>query len=95
MPWLPTVSAAVTHLAVRALPDPLSAIAEHALIELAPSLKLTVPVGTLPVTVAVKVTLLPPVDGVSEVVTPALLVTLLTTCDNVVLVEAAFVASPL
>ena len=67
MPWLPTLSVAVTHFAVRALPDPVSAIAEQALIELAPSLKSTVPVGALPLTVAVKVTLLPPVDGVSEV----------------------------
>jgi hypothetical protein len=49
MLWLPTLSAAVTHFAVRVLPDPaVNAIAEQALIEVAPSMKLTVPVGDTP-----------------------------------------------
>jgi hypothetical protein len=95
MLWLPTVSAAVTHFAVRALPDPVSATAEQALIELVPSLKATVPVGALPVTVAVKVTLLPPVDGVSEVASVLVLVAGSTACDSVELVEVALFASPL
>ena len=75
-------------------PDPVSATAEQPLIEFAPSLKLTVPVGALPLTVAVKVTVVPAVDGVSEVPMPVVLVALLTVCESAVLVEPAFLASP-
>src|SRR5215472_8893253 len=56
---VPAVSAAVAHCAVRVLPLPARATAEQPLIELAPSLKLTLPVGLEPVTDAVKVTLVP------------------------------------
>ena len=91
------VSALVLHAAVLLLPLPVSATAPQPLIEVAPSLKLTLPVGLLPVTVAVKVTLVPAVDGLfeleSEVVVgvgPAEL----TTCDSVALVEDALPASP-
>jgi hypothetical protein len=79
MPWAPTASAAVAHWAVRMLPEPASAIAEQPLIEVAPSLKFTVPVGDVPVTVAVKVTLAPTVDGVSEVASAVVLAIGLTT----------------
>ena len=86
----------VVHFAVRVLPDPaVKAIAEQPLIEVAPSVKLTVPVGDTPVIVAVKVTLEPAVDGVSEVARVVALVALLTVCESVVLVETAFVVSPL
>jgi hypothetical protein len=95
MPWVPTVSALVAHCAVRLLPDPASAIAEQPLIEIAPSLKFTVPVGDVPVTVAVKVTLVPMVDGVREVVTEVVLAIGLTICDSVALVEPGLLASPL
>jgi hypothetical protein len=54
------------HTAVRTLPEPVRATAEQPVIELAPSLKLTDPVGLVPVTVAVKVTLVPTVDGFVE-----------------------------
>ena len=75
---VPTVRLLVAQAAVRMLPEPVSATAEHAAIEVAPSLKFTVPVGALPLTVAVKVTLVPKVDGVNELPIPVVLVTLLT-----------------
>ena len=50
------------------MPLPVRATAEQPLIELAPSLKLTVPVGDVPVTVAVNVTLAPTFDGLAELV---------------------------
>ena len=56
----------VQHVAVRVLPLPASATAAQPAIDVAPSLKLTVPVGAVPVTVAVNVTLAPDVDGFSE-----------------------------
>ncbi len=45
---------------------PASATALQPASELAPSLKLTLPVGLLPATVAVKVTLAPTADGLFE-----------------------------
>ena len=60
------VSVLVLHAAVLLLPLPTNATAEQPLIELAPSLKLTLPVGLLPATVAVKVTPVPTVEGLSE-----------------------------
>ena len=92
---MPAVSALVAHCAVRVLPLPARATAEQPLIELAPSLKLTVPVGPVPLTVAVKVTLVPTVDGVSEVARLVVLVALFTTCDTALLVEALFDPLPL
>ena len=64
-------------------------------IEFAPSLKFTVPVGALPLTVAVKVTPAPGVEGVSEVASVVELEAALTTCDSVELVEPKSSASPL
>jgi hypothetical protein len=92
---VPTASALVAQFAVRLLPDPVSAIAEQPLIEFAPSLKFTVPVGDTPLTVAVKVTAAPAVEGVDEVTTLVVLAALLTVCDSTELLESAFVASPL
>ena len=65
---VPAVSADVEHAAVRALPLPVSAIAEQPASDVAPSLKLTLPVGAIPVTDAVNVTLAPDVDGFSELI---------------------------
>ena len=70
-------------------------IAVQPLIEVVPSLKLTDPVGAVPLTLALKVTTTPAVEGVSEVARPVALTTLLTVCESVVLVEAALVVSPL
>src|SRR6266702_2875020 len=67
-----------------------STAALQPLIGLAPSLKLTLPVGALPLTVAVKVTLLPAVEGVSEVAMPVVLATLLTVWESAALLEPAF-----
>src|SRR5207237_10514030 len=63
---VPAVSAPVTHAAVRMLPLPASPTALQDEIEFPPSLELTEPVGLVPVTVAVKVTLAPAVDGLGE-----------------------------
>jgi len=89
-------SAPVVHFAVRLSPTPASAIAaEHPVIEAPPSLKITDPVGAVPLTVAVKVTATPALDGVSEVTRSVELTTLLTVCESAGLVETALVASPL
>src|SRR6516165_6008446 len=95
MLWVPAVRAVVAHCAVRLLPLPPTATAEQLAIEAAPSLKFTVPVGALPVTLAVKVTLTPTVAGLTELAAVELLATLLTTCDNALLVEGPFDALPL
>ena len=58
----------VVHAAVRLLPLPVTATAEQAPIDVAPSLKLTVPVGFAPVTVAVKATFVPRFDGLEELI---------------------------
>src|SRR2546422_260641 len=65
---VPPAKLLVLHAAVRVLPIPVRATAAQPEIELTPSLKLTVPVGFVPVTVAVKVTLAPSVAGLAEVV---------------------------
>ena len=92
---MPTARVLVVHFAVRLFPDPLTGIAEQPPIELAPSRKFTAPVGALPVTVAVKVTLPPAVEGVSEVVSAVVLAAGLTTWDSTALADAALLASPL
>ena len=63
---VPAASELVVHAAVRLLPLPVNATAEQAAIDVAPSLKLIVPVGLAPVTVAVKVTFAPRFDGLEE-----------------------------
>ena len=91
------VSALVLHAAVRLLPLPASPMALQPLIEFAPSLKLTLPVGLLPAMVAVNVTLVPTVDGFFELASVVVVCvgpTALTTCDRAALVEAALPASP-
>ena len=92
---VPTLSALVAQAAVRTLPLPVRETAEQPESELAPSLKLTVPVGALPVTVAVKVTLVPAVDGVSEVANPLVLVAWLMVWVSVALPDEALEPSPL
>ncbi len=81
-------------VAVRMFPEPPTLEAEQPLIDVEPSLKLTVPVGELPLTVAVNVMLVPTVAGVSDVATPVVLVAPFTVCDSVALVEPEFAASP-
>src|SRR6185503_19244832 len=91
------VSVLVLHAAVLVLPLPISAMALQPLIELAPSLKLTLPVGLLPTMVAVNVTLVPTVDGFGELASIVVVwtgPTEFTTCDSAALVEEALLASP-
>ena len=85
----------VVHVAVRTLPEPLRAAAAQPPIDATPSRKFTLPVGETPLTVAVKVTLAPAVDGVSELPIAVVLLTLLTVCETALLLEAALAASPL
>ena len=93
---VPAASADVEQVAVRVLPLPASATAAQPAIDAAPSLKLTVPVGAEPVTDAVKVTLAPAIDGVSDVASVVDVATAagLTTCDSAALVDARLPASP-
>ena len=57
-------------------------------------MKLTEPEGAEPVTVAVKVTLAPAEEGLAELASPVLVVTLLTTWETAALLDAALDASP-
>jgi hypothetical protein len=84
---LPTPSAAVAQVAVRILPLPDSALAPHPVIVVPPLVKLTLPVGAVPVTVAVNVTLVPAGEGLSELARPVVLVPVPTDWDSVDLVE--------
>ena len=63
----PTLRLLVLHTAVGALVEPpVKVAAPQLVIVLPPSVKATVPVGAEPATVAVNVTLVPTVDGLSE-----------------------------
>src|SRR5271165_545238 len=87
----------VLHAALRALPEPATATALQPVMAVFPSLKLTLPVGALPVTVAVKVTLAPTVAGLSELASVVVVGANeppLMTCDSVLLVDVAFAVSP-
>src|SRR5438132_5176897 len=68
MEWVPALKLLLLHAAVRVLPLPLRATAAQPAIDTPPSLKLTLPVGFDPTTVAVKVTLAPCGAGLSELV---------------------------
>ena len=91
MACVPPVIAAAAHVAVRALPAPLSAAAQPAMVAPA-SVKLTVPVGALPLTVAVKVTLA--IDGFAELATLVVAPVLLTTWVSAALLDALLAPSP-
>ena len=66
MGWVPTARLEVLHVAVRLLPAPVSATAVQPAIALPLSVKPTLPVGLVPFTVAVKVTVAPAGAGLSE-----------------------------
>lgn len=89
-----TLSVLVVHAAVLLLPLPASTTALQPAIEIPPSLKLTLPVGAIPATVAVNVTLPPKVEGFFELTTAVVLVALLTTWERIVLLEALLPAPP-
>src|SRR5712691_5230836 len=93
---VPTLRADVAHVATPAA----SACAPQPVIELAPSLKFTLPVGVpapgaVAVTVAVKVTLWPNTDGLAEDVSAVLVLAWFTTCDTAALVLVVKFVSPL
>src|SRR5260221_2041635 len=94
---VPAVRAEVVQAAVRMLPAPVKATTLQPAIKVPPSLKSTAPVGAaavLPVTVAVKVTLEPADEGLSELASVTELPALLTTWEIAVLEAAACSASP-
>ena len=91
---LPTGSAVVGHCAVRMLPAPVRATAVQPLIATPLSVNATVPVGVVPVTVAVNVTDVPTADGFAELASPVVEVALLTVCDSGALVDPALPALP-
>lgn len=97
MVCVPTGIVVVVQVAVRAFPEEESGLAEHPEIDVPPRVKLTVPLGADPVTVAVKVTLAPNAAGLSElaiaVVDPGT-PPLFTTCEIAGLVEGALMPSP-
>ena len=75
----------------------MSATAPQPAIDTPPSVKLTLPVGAVPDTVAVKVRLAPAGAGLREldsVVVVGANEPALTSCDNGLLVDVAFAASP-
>ena len=85
----------MAHCAVRVLPLPARTTAEQPLIEFAPSLKFTVPVGEVPVALAVNVTIAPTVEGFNDEASVVLLPAPLTTWERALLVEVVLLASPL
>ena len=88
----PALKVLVLHVAV----PPLTAIAEQPPSVVLSAVNATFPVGAVPVTVAVKVTLAPAVDGVPEVASAVVLIALLITCVRAgELDEPALLASPL
>ena len=76
MLWVAMLSPEVVNVAVRPLPVPLSV---PVLSVEAPSRKVTIPVGLIPLTVAVKVTLCPMVDGLAPLTTEVVVAATLTT----------------
>ena len=85
----------VKHAAVRRLPVPVNEMLEQPAIVVPPSRKFTVPVGALPLTVAVNVTVTPSSKGVCDVARLVVLDVLLIVCERTLLVEAALAPSPL
>ena len=95
MLWVPVPRLLVPQTAVRALVvPPVKATALQPLIVLPPSVKATLPVGAVPVTVAVKVTLVPTTTGLAELANAAVLVALFTVCVSVLLVDPVLPLSP-
>ena len=91
---VPTARLDVVHAAVRELPLPVNATAEQPEIDVPPSLKSMLPVGALPVTVAVSVTLAPATVGLAELIRFVVVFATPTTCDSAPLVDVALLALP-
>ena len=82
------------HPAVRIFPPPASATLAQPAIDVPPSVKVTVPVGANPLTLAVNVTLVPAIEGFRPVARLVVVVLTFTTCDSAPLAEAVLAASP-
>ena len=91
---VPAASADVEHCAVRVLPAPASATAPQPAIVAPSTVKLTVPVGATPATLAVNVTDAPTTDGLAELAMPVVDTALFTVCESVDEVEPLWLASP-
>ena len=91
---VPTARLDVVHAAVRELPLPVKDTAAHPTIDVPPSWKLTLPVGALPVTVAVSVTLAPAATELAELIRFVVVFATPTTCDSAPLVDVALLALP-
>src|SRR6476660_2231049 len=65
MAWLPPLKVLIVQVALGALPPPDSATAAHPASAVPPSLKLTLPVGPVPLTLAVSTTLVPALAGLA------------------------------
>ncbi len=83
---VPAAREDVEQAAVRVLPLPASATALQPVIDAPPLVKLTVPVGAIPVTDAVNVTLAPTADGFAELAS-VVVVADLTTCESAALAD--------
>src|SRR5271170_3900358 len=96
MLWLPAMRLAVLQEALLLLALPLGRATPPQPLSIVPSaLKATLPVGALPATVAVKVTLAPTSEGLAELARPVVLAVMpLTTCESVALVEPLLAVSP-
>ena len=90
---MPVASDEVVHTEVRVPPEPASATAPHPEIVTPSLVNATAPVGALPATDAVNVTLVPLTTGVPDVAT-VVVDAALTVCDSGALLDDALPVSP-
>ena len=93
MAWVPVASDEVVHTEIRVPPEPVRPTALHPEIATPSLVNATAPVGALPVTDAVNVTLVPVTTGVPDVAT-VVVEAVLTVCDNGALLDDALPVSP-
>ncbi len=92
---VPPVRLALLHAAVLELAEPAGkATAPQPVKVVPPSVKPTLPVGAAPLTVAVKVTLVPTIEGLAELASEVPLDAVSIVCASVLLVEPALPLSP-
>ena len=95
MLYTPEARLVVLHVVVLLFALPKGSATALQPLSVAPSaLNPTVPIGAVPVTVAVKVTPVPATDGFAELATTVPLTAALTTCTNAGLVEPLLLLSP-
>src|SRR6266446_3557857 len=92
---VPAARRVLLQVAVLVLALPVGSANARQPLSVAPSaVKATLPVGALPITVAVKRTLLRTSDGLAELARPVVLAVLLSTCSRMAPAEPALVESP-